>query len=40
MIDHNKVGFWVTREAGGRVGGLFPSKSSVVHFARAGERPS
>ena len=35
FIGRNRVGFWVAREAHGRIGGIFLFKSSAVNFARA-----
>jgi hypothetical protein len=35
FIGRNKTGFWVAREAKGRIGGLFLLKSSAVAFAHA-----
>jgi hypothetical protein len=40
FIGRNKAGFWVAREARGRVGGIFLFRSSAVHFANAHSRPS
>jgi hypothetical protein len=34
-IGRNRAGFWVAREARGRIGGIFLFKSSAVNFARA-----
>jgi hypothetical protein len=34
FVARNKQGLWVAREAEGRVGGLFLSKSSALRFAR------
>jgi hypothetical protein len=39
FIGRNKVGFWVAREARGRVGGIFLLKSSAVEFAREESAP-
>lgn len=38
-IGRNKAGFWVAREAKGRIGGIFLFKSSAVEFANAQSRP-
>jgi hypothetical protein len=35
FIGRNRDGFWVAREAKGRIGGLFVLKSSAVAFAHA-----
>jgi hypothetical protein len=35
FIGRNQAGFWVTREAKGRIGGLFLLKSSAIAFAHA-----
>jgi len=35
FIGRNEDGFWVTRDARGRAGGLFLRKASAVSFARA-----
>lgn len=35
FIGRNKDGFWVARDAKGRIGGLFLRKVSAVSFARA-----
>lgn len=40
FIGRNKDGFWVARDAKGRVGGLFLRKASAVSFARAQSRPA
>lgn len=40
FIGRNKAGFWVAREARGRIGGLFLLKSSAVDFAKAESAPS
>src|SRR5262245_48976768 len=39
FIGRNKAGFWVAREARGRVGGIFLFKSSAVEFAREESAP-
>jgi hypothetical protein len=40
FIGRNRAGFWVAREANGRMGGIFLFKSSAVHFANVQSRPS
>jgi hypothetical protein len=40
FIGRNSAGFWVAREASGRVGGIFLFRSSAVHFANAQSLPS
>jgi len=40
FIGRNEAGFWVAREAEGRIGGLFLFKSSAVEFAKAASEPS
>jgi hypothetical protein len=39
FIGRNEAGFWVAREAKGRIGGLFLLKSSAVEFARNDSAP-
>jgi hypothetical protein len=39
FIGRNGAGFWVAREATGRIGGLFLLKSSALSFAREQSRP-
>jgi hypothetical protein len=39
FIGRNKEGFWVARDAGGRIGGIFLLESSAVSFARKNSRP-
>jgi hypothetical protein len=39
-IGRNRNGFWVVREAEGRIGGLFLLKSSALRFARQNSRPA
>jgi len=34
FIGRNKEGFWVARDARGRIGGLFLSESGALSFAR------
>jgi hypothetical protein len=38
FIGRNRDGFWVARDAKGRIGGLFLLKASAVSFARAQSR--
>jgi hypothetical protein len=40
FIGRNGAGFWVAREATGRIGGLFLLKSSALSFAREQSWPS
>ena len=40
FIGRNRAGFWVAREAQGRMGGIFLFKSSAVDFAREASEPS
>ncbi len=40
FIGRNKCGFWVAREATGRLGGLFLLKSSALAFAHAQGGPA
>jgi hypothetical protein len=40
FIGRNRNGFWVVREAEGRIGGLFLLKSSALRFARQKSRPA
>jgi hypothetical protein len=40
FIGRNRDGFWVARDARGRVGGLFLRKASAVSFARAQSKPA
>jgi hypothetical protein len=40
FIGRNKAGFWVAREARGRIGGLFLFKSSAVAFANRQSEPA
>jgi hypothetical protein len=39
FIGRNKEGYWVARDAGGRIGGIFLLESSAVAFARKNSRP-
>jgi hypothetical protein len=40
FIGRNKEGFWVARDAKGRIGGLFLFKNSALSFARNNSRPT
>jgi hypothetical protein len=40
FIGRSQAGFWVAREAKGRIGGLFLLKSSAIAFARAQGGPA
>ena len=40
FIGRNQDGFWIARDAKGRIGGLFLCKASAVSFARAQGRPA
>jgi len=40
FIGRNQDGFWIARDAKGRIGGLFLCKASAVSFARAQSRPA
>jgi hypothetical protein len=40
FIGRNKEGFWVAREANGRIGGIFLLKNSALSFARGNSRPT
>jgi hypothetical protein len=40
FIGRNRAGFWVAREANGRMAGIFLFKSSAVHFAHAQSTPA
>ena len=40
FIGRNKEGFWVARDAKGRIGGLFLFKGSALSFARNNSRPT
>src|SRR5260370_42413768 len=39
FIGRNSEGFWVARDAKGRIGGLFLFKKSALSFARNNSRP-
>ena len=39
FIGRNKEGFWIARDAGGRIGGLFLLENSAVSFARKHSHP-
>ena len=39
FIGRNKDGFWVAREADGRIGGVFLRKQSAVRFANRSAQP-
>ena len=40
FIGRNRDGFWVARDAKGRIGGIFLLKASAVSFARAQSGPA
>lgn len=40
FVGRNKEGFWVAREAKGRIGGLFLLKSSALSFAKCNSLPT
>jgi len=40
FIGRNSAGFWVAREANGRIGGLFLFRSSAVDFANRQSAPA
>jgi len=40
FIGRNRAGFWVAREANGRIGGLFLFRSSAVDFANRQSAPA
>jgi hypothetical protein len=40
FIGRNKEGFWLARDAKGRIGGIFLFESSALAFARRNSRPS
>jgi len=40
FIGRNKDGFWVARDAGGRIGGIFLFENSALWFARRHSAPS
>jgi hypothetical protein len=39
FIGRNKDGFWVAREADGRIGGIFLRKQSALRFAKRSTQP-
>ena len=40
FIGRNKEGFWVARDARGRIGGIFLLENSALSFARRNSRPA
>ena len=40
FIGRNKDGFWLARDAGGKIGGIFLFESSALWFARRHSRPA
>jgi len=40
FIGRNKEGFWVARDAKGRIGGLFLLEASALSFAKKNSRPA
>jgi hypothetical protein len=40
FIGRNKEGFWVARDAKGRIGGIFLLQNSALSFARRNSRPA
>jgi hypothetical protein len=40
FIGRNKEGFWVARDAKGRIGGIFLLENSALSFARENSRPA
>jgi hypothetical protein len=40
FIGRNKEGFWVARDAKGRIGGIFLLENSALSFARKKSRPA
>jgi hypothetical protein len=40
FIGRNKEGFWVARDANGRLGGIFLLESSALTFARRNSQPT
>jgi hypothetical protein len=40
FIGRNKQGFWVARNVGGRMGGIFLFESSAVAFAKRNSQPA
>src|SRR6202051_2644419 len=39
FIGRNKQGFWVARDANGRIGGIFLLENSAVSFAKRNSEP-
>src|SRR6202163_4995648 len=40
FIGRNKEGFWVARDAKGRIGGIFLLENSALSFAKKNSRPA
>jgi hypothetical protein len=40
FIGRNKEGFWVARDASGRIGGIFLLENSALSFAKRSSRPA
>jgi hypothetical protein len=40
FIGRNKEGFWVARDAKGRIGGIFLLENSALSFAKRNSRPA
>ena len=40
FIGRNKEGFWVARDANGRIGGIFLLQNSAVSFAKRNSQPA
>ena len=40
FVGRNKEGFWVARDAKGRIGGIFLLENSALSFARRNSRPA
>ena len=40
FIGRNKEGFWVARDASGRIGGIFLLENSALSFAKRNSRPA
>jgi hypothetical protein len=40
FIGRNKEGFWIARDAKGRIGGIFLLENSALSFARRNSRPA
>jgi hypothetical protein len=40
FIGRNKEGFWIARDAKGRIGGIFLLENSAVSFARTNSQPA